>query len=218
VPPLPTLPPPSTPPNEKALAVLRAAAAVFLVHGFSAATTDMIQREARVSKATVYAHYPNKEALFIAVIEHECARMAATFRAIATAPNAISASLFELGRAYLQIVLSPIGLALFRVVAAEAPRFPDLGRSFFLAGPQNIAALVTSHIERAARAGEIDVQAVGVDAAAALFLSMLRGDSQLESLTHPDASPSAAQVDDWVRLAVTTFLLAFGKRAAKGAR
>src|SRR3546814_12224602 len=59
--------------NAKALTVLRAARNVFLTHGFSAATTDMIQREAGVSKSTVYAHYANKEALFTAVIEAECA-------------------------------------------------------------------------------------------------------------------------------------------------
>jgi hypothetical protein len=32
---------------------------VFLAHGFSAAATDMVQREAGVSKSTVYAHYAN---------------------------------------------------------------------------------------------------------------------------------------------------------------
>src|SRR3546814_6513872 len=52
-----TSPPPSSGDlNAKALTVLRAARNVFLTHGFSAATTDMIQREAGVSKSTVYAH------------------------------------------------------------------------------------------------------------------------------------------------------------------
>jgi hypothetical protein len=39
---------------------------------------------------------------------------------------------------------------------------------------------------------------------------MLRGEGQMESLTHPQARPSAAQLDQWVALAVTTFLRAFG--------
>src|SRR3546814_1070545 len=57
-----TAPPPSNGElNAKALTVLRAARNIFLTHGFSAATTDMIQREAGVSKSTVYAHYANKE-------------------------------------------------------------------------------------------------------------------------------------------------------------
>jgi Transcriptional regulator len=59
-------------PGTKAYTVLRAARKIFLTYGFSGATTDMIQREAAVSKSTVYAHYANKEALFIAVVEAEC--------------------------------------------------------------------------------------------------------------------------------------------------
>jgi AcrR family transcriptional regulator len=39
----------------KEAVVLKAAAPVFLTHGFSAAISDMIQREAGVSKATMYA-------------------------------------------------------------------------------------------------------------------------------------------------------------------
>ena len=48
-----------------------AATDVFLTHGFSAATTDMIQQAAGVSKATVYASWSSKEALFSAVIEQQ---------------------------------------------------------------------------------------------------------------------------------------------------
>src|SRR3546814_490726 len=79
--------------NAKALTVLRAARNVFLTHGFSAATTDMIQREAGVSKSTVYAHYANKEALFTAVIEAECASFTKTVHGIEFVNDAHSASI-----------------------------------------------------------------------------------------------------------------------------
>ncbi|KHN55166.1 hypothetical protein OI70_14620 [Dickeya fangzhongdai] len=52
----------------KARQALEAACKIFLTDGFSAATTDMIQREAHVSKSTVYAHYQTKEPLFIAML------------------------------------------------------------------------------------------------------------------------------------------------------
>ncbi|MDR0578452.1 MAG: TetR/AcrR family transcriptional regulator C-terminal domain-containing protein [Candidatus Accumulibacter sp.] len=60
------------------------------------------------------------------------------------------------------------------------------------------------------RAGEVDVGSVGVEAVATLFIGMIRAQAQLECLMHPQARPSAAQKDRWVRLAVTTFLKAFG--------
>ncbi|AXV83858.1 TetR/AcrR family transcriptional regulator [Ralstonia solanacearum] len=196
--------------NDKEMSVLKAATAVFLAHGFSAATTDMIQRKASVSKATMYACFPNKEAMFAAVIEQECATMAATIQAIQAAPGDIAKTLTDIGLSYLTFVVSPTALALYRVVVAEAPRFPDLARRFYLAGPKVVTSMVAARLKEAAQDGEIDIQSVGVDAAATLFISLVRTEGQLESLTHPDAQPSAAQLDHWVQLAVTTFMAAFG--------
>lgn len=200
--------------NDKELAVLKAATSIFLAHGFSAATTDMIQREAGVSKATMYACFPNKEALFAAVIEHECALMTETFKAMHVSPGNIAKTLTDLGMSCLEIVLSPTALALNRVVTAEAPRFPELGRRLYLAGPKVVTQIVGERLSEAARIGEINVQSVGIEAAATLFLSMVRAQAQTECLTHPDTRPSAAQKDYWVQIAVTAFLAAFGTAAA----
>ncbi|KOQ92535.1 TetR/AcrR family transcriptional regulator, partial [Pluralibacter gergoviae] len=60
--------------SAKAQKVLAGAKSIFLARGYSAATTDMIQQAAGVSKSTVYAYYPNKEALFTAVVEQQCGR------------------------------------------------------------------------------------------------------------------------------------------------
>jgi len=196
--------------NDKELAVLKAATSIFLQHGFSAATTDMIQREADVSKATMYACFPNKEVLFAAAIEYECAALTATFRAMPVSPGDVAKTLTDLGMSCLDIVLSPTALALHRVVTAEAIRFPELARRFYLAGPQVVISMITEQLSEAAQAGEINVQSVGLEAAATLYLSMVRAQAQLECLTHPETPPSAAQKDYWVRIAVTTFLAAFG--------
>lgn len=199
--------------NEKAQAVLSAATAVFLAQGFSAATTDMIQREAGVSKSTVYVHYTSKEALFAAVIEAECDKFAQNLRDIRFRPSNLRNTLTALGRAYLDIVLSPSGLALYRIVMAEAPRFPQLARRFYLAGPQLIGTMLAARLDDAVQAKEMDAPSVGLEAAANLYASLLRGEAQMQCLTHPDAIPSAAQVDQWVALAVRTFLRAFGRTA-----
>lgn len=192
--------------------ILNAARSVFLAHGFSAATTDMIQREARVSKSTVYATWPTKEALFAAVIQRECGQFANSLRHMEFESEDITRSLIRLARAYLGLVVSPTGLALYRVIVAEAPRFPELGRTFFAAGPEVVASIVGQFLERAAARGQIDVQAVGYTTAANLFISIVRGEAQLECLTHPNARPSDAQIDRWVEAAVHTFVNAFVKR------
>ena len=44
--------------------ILSGARKVFLREGFAATSTDVIAREAGVSKRTLYAYYPSKEELF----------------------------------------------------------------------------------------------------------------------------------------------------------
>jgi hypothetical protein len=144
--------------------------------------------------------------------------MSESFKAIRMAPGDIVKTLTDLGVSYLKLVLSPPALALFRVVAAEAPRIPELGRRFYLAGPQLAVDKVATLLTEAAQAGEIDVQTVGIDAAATLFLSLTRGKGLLECLTHPNARPSEVQIDHWVQLAVTGFLRAFGTASHSGTR
>jgi AcrR family transcriptional regulator len=196
--------------NAKALTVLRAARNIFLTHGFGAATTDMIQREAGVSKSTVYAHYANKEVLFTAVIETECAAFTNTVHGIEFRPGKLRETLTLLARAYLNIVLSPGALALFRVVIAESPRFPWLARTFYLAGPQVMTTRVAEQLANAAASGEVDLGEIGRETAASLFINLVRGEPQLQCLTHPDAAPSAAQIDQWANAAVVTFMRAYG--------
>jgi len=210
------LPPPAgggEPPSDKAATVLTAARSVFLTHGFSAATTDMIQQAAGVSKATVYAHYPTKEALFISVIDAECERFITTIRALQFQSTRLDDVLMAVAQAYLDLVLSAQGLALFRVVVADAPRFPELARKFYLAGPHTLSEIVAEHLDEAAARGEMDFSAVGRDVAASLFVNLVRGELQLQCLTHPGSVPSAAQRDLWARAAVATFVRAYCKQA-----
>lgn len=196
-------------PSEKARVVLAGARAVFMANGFDAATTDMIQQAAGVSKSTVYSYYPNKEALFVAVVEAECEHFLQTIRERNFSGKRLADVLNAIAQAYLEVVLSREGLALYRMVVSEAPRFPDLGRRFYLAGPGAVNDIVADTLEAAASKGELDLGSIGRDSAASLFVSMVRGEAQMQCLMHPDSPASAAQRDRWANDAVTAFLRAF---------
>ena len=203
--------PPRAGPGDKAAAVLAGARSVFLAHGFSAATTDMIQRAASVSKATVYARYPTKEALFSAVVQAECERLLGVVRATVIRSRKLHDVLTALAQAYLRLVLAPDVLALFRAVVGEAPRFPALARQFYLVGPHGFNVIVERKLEEAALHGEVDFSAIGLEMAAIHFANLVRGEAQLQCLTHPGSVPSQAQCDQWAAAAVTTFVRAFGR-------
>jgi TetR/AcrR family transcriptional repressor of mexJK operon len=206
------------PPRDKAAIVLAGAREIFLAHGFSAATTDMIQRAAGVSKSTVYSHYPNKETLFTAVVEAECECFFVATRKLKFSDQGLEWILEETARAYLDLVLSPEALALYRVVVAEAPRFPELARRFYIAGPGAMNEMVATLLDGTMSQDQLDFSSVGRDAAAALFVNMVRGEAQMQSLTHPNSRPSAAQRDRWAREAVASFLRAFRKPRTRARR
>ena len=198
-------------PGSKAYTVLRAARKIFLTYGFGSATTDMIQREAAVSKSTVYAYYANKEALFVAVVEAECRTFAETVRAIKFCPGQLKVTLTALARTYLEIVLSPSGLALHRIIVSEGQRFPTLAQTFYMAGPSVITSMVADHLASASASSEVDLGDLEFEEAARVFMNMVRSEPQLYSLTHPDSPPTKAQIERWIEVVVDTFMRAYGR-------
>lgn len=203
---------PPAKPNAKAQKILDAARHVFLVHGFADATSDMIQQAAGVSKATMYAHFENKEALFVAAIEAQCNEFVAELGKFESGLGRVEAALTDIGRAYLRQALSPVGLGTVRVVIAAAPRFPALARTFFVLGPRAVCDLIGRHLARAVERGDIDLGTTGLDVAANQFFSLVRGEGQQECLLHPDSRPSQAQIENWTAAAVDTFMRAYGRR------
>jgi TetR/AcrR family transcriptional regulator, regulator of autoinduction and epiphytic fitness len=55
--------------EEKTAAILQGAMQEFLKHGYAATSMDKVAKTAKVSKATVYSHFGDKESLFNAVIQ-----------------------------------------------------------------------------------------------------------------------------------------------------
>ena len=70
--------------------------------------------------------------------------------------------------------------------------------------------MIAEQLTHAAASGEVDLSELGCDTAASLFINLVRSEPQLQCLTHPNAAPSAIQVDQWVNIAVTTFMRAYG--------
>src|SRR4026209_444254 len=56
--------------------ILQAALEVFAQKGYHRAPVDAIERTSRTSKGAVYHHFPNKEALFLALVDEFSARLA----------------------------------------------------------------------------------------------------------------------------------------------
>src|SRR5256714_6830349 len=109
--------------------VLRAATSSFLALGYRS-SVDSIARRAGVAKQTVYHHFPSKDALFKAVA-HELARGVLVEL---ESGGELRAALVRFAIAYRERALGAQGLATFRTVLPEVPRFRALARAMYAAG------------------------------------------------------------------------------------
>src|SRR6516162_9306928 len=185
-----------SPPVSKAESILAAAKRSFLAAGFGAVSMDTIAREAGVSKATVYAHFAGKEELFGAVIGRECERYFAQFSEGELDPRDVRASLTVLGRRFLELLLSPDGIALYRIILGEVTRFPGLGEVFWQAGPERQRLQIEALLRSAIAAGTLALTDTRL--AAEQFVALIRGDVQLRHLLRLDAGADQRGIGDAV--------------------
>ena len=122
---------PGRPPKAEAEArrthLLSVATAEFIANGFANANVARIARVAGVSNKTIYARYPNKEALLLAIV----AEIATTSRRLLVAEMAASDGgpeqvLLTFGLRIAKGWTSPEEVGLYRLILTEAHRFPVL--------------------------------------------------------------------------------------------
>lgn len=119
---------------EKTEAILEGGMQEFLAHGYAATSMDRVAIAAKVSKATVYSHFQDKESLFIALIQRLVKQKfrsvfdAAGTQILQTAPQVV---LREFANRALDIGANePQFLNFMRLILGESERFPELARAF----------------------------------------------------------------------------------------
>ena len=126
--------------------ILDAARRVFLERGLAGASMDEIAWRACAGKPTIYARFPNKEALFTAVVMQSVAANVARFEDHRPTGAIIEDRLESVAVTFLQWVLASDAVHLMRVAIAEAARFPDLASSVYAMarerGGQGVARLL----------------------------------------------------------------------------
>jgi TetR/AcrR family transcriptional regulator, mexJK operon transcriptional repressor len=128
---------------------------MLLTDGFRGMTMDAVAAQARVSKQSLYRDYPSKDALFSAVVRDWVDRGYDVMRphaiALAEAQDA-RVGLLALARVLQAGLLSPPVLQMRTLIAAEAPRFPDVAADYVTRSwVRNIAMLADSLIALDAR-------------------------------------------------------------------
>jgi AcrR family transcriptional regulator len=141
------------------------------------ASVDEIARRAGEAKQTVYHQYASKDALFKAVA-HELTR--GVLVELESGDGDVRAGLNRFALAYRSRALGAQGLATFRTVLPEVPRFRALARAMYDAGAGQMVREIAAYLERAMRAG--DLRRDDPQFAAELLLGMLAGHDRVKRL------------------------------------
>ena len=190
---------------ERRQALLDAARAVFLEKGYANATIDEVVARAGGSKATVYSLFENKEGLFAALVA-EAAEELADLLHKSPMDGALENSLRTFGRRYLEILIRPERLALFRLVIGECGRVPEVGDIFYRTGPQPIFQRVAELLRTAQARGQVTVS--DVEGMAHFFIDALRGHVHMQVLLNPTRRPTPKEIERHVDFVVENFLRA----------
>jgi TetR/AcrR family transcriptional repressor of mexJK operon len=192
-------------------AIIVAGARVFMEQGFESASMDEVARIAGVSKATIYSYFDGKQDLFGAIITGRCQAMIPVIESAALGDQPPAEALRQIGRQFLDLLMSKGPLALYRVVLAEAGRFPALGRTFYQSGPDKVAAALGDYLARQHAAGALSVPKPRVSAEQ--FIGMVLGQIHIRLLLGiAETAPAPEERGDIVELAVRTFLDGVGRR------
>jgi AcrR family transcriptional regulator len=188
---------------ELAERILDEATRGFLAQGYAATSIETVAAEAGVAKRTLYARWPDKPALFRAVLERLMAQWLEAPAPPADTGAGPDATLTMMARRALAVALQPEALALHRLMIAECGRFPELGdmvrQSGAAAGIARVAGLFASEMA----AGRLRL--IDPVMAAEQFLHLVLTGPQRRALgLGPRLDPG--ELGAWARQAVAIFL------------
>ncbi|PPQ33085.1 TetR/AcrR family transcriptional regulator [Rhodopila globiformis] len=193
---------------EKRTQILSGAAAVFAADGYEGASMARIAAVAGVSKGTLYNYFDSKADLFTAYINETCERHLARVFDQADHSGDPAAVLRSVGKRMVQMMLSDQGLAIHRMVIAEAVKFPALARGFFEAGPARAIGFLAAWLAEETRQGRLQV--ADAEFAAEQFFNLCQARLVLRRRLEMLPNPPDSEIEQVIEASIRMFLRTYG--------
>jgi AcrR family transcriptional regulator len=195
---------------EKERQILDGAAVAFAQDGYEGASMSHIAAMAGVSKGTLYNYFAGKKELFAAFVQRECIqRLLLVFDEIDGA-DPVQDTLLRIGHRLLDMLLSESGLLIYRMVVAEAQKFPELTEAFYEAGPRRAMVRMTALIADQVRAGRLTVD--DPEFAAEQLFTLMQTRLVMKRRMGLLAQVSQVEIDRVVQEAVKLFMRGYGRQ------
>lgn len=133
--------------------ILQAALETFAQKGYHRALVDDIVRASRTSKGAVYHHFPNKEALFLALVDDFAGRLATAVAAAIGGAHGALAKVQAALTAGLEVFAAHRELA--RILLLESVSLGPAYQSKRLEVHERFASLIRTYLDEAVAEGSI---------------------------------------------------------------
>ncbi len=193
--------------EEKRTAAMQAAMTLFLKQGYERTSLQQIAKCAELSTSTLFKHFPTKTSLFEAIVakywelDEEYKYM--------PKPGNPRQGLKKIADDYACLLSRQGMAALFRVVIAEVPQMPELGRMQFDLGQRPFLESLEAYLKAEIQAGTLSVPDDPM--AARQFLGMLAGNLFWPGLLLLNFAPTDKESAAAVREAVQMMLARYGQ-------
>lgn len=196
----------------KRAAILEAAEALFLQHGFEGVSMDQIAAAAGVSKLTVYSHFGDKDTLFTEAAKAWCEhRMPGSV--FEPAPHQpVRKRLLDIAHSFFSMISASEAVAGHRLLCSPQMLEKGLARMFWEGGPQRVQDDFARFLERRIAAGDLEID--DVPRAAAQFFALVRGEIYMRMVfdCQGDDAPCQEGRQAHLEATVDVFLRAYGAR------
>jgi AcrR family transcriptional regulator len=179
----------------------------FFEHGYADTGMSAIAAKLGGSKGTLWNYFPSKEALFEAVVEDTAAGIRGQIEMSPGAGEPVE-RLTRLCRSIIDRVLSPLVIAMFRLIGPVADRNPEVGRIFFERGPGETQRVIGEYLREnfADILWTTDWLSAGKD-----LVALSSAEMHFERMWGISNAPTARQKDAQARHAATVFLRAYAR-------
>ena len=185
-------------------AFLKAARDVFLESGYEAANMAEIVKRAGGSLSTLYAQFGGKKGLFEAMIDARVKDLTAQMHIELAAHAPLKEGLRRIGETFLFKQAEAESLDVFRLMVAQAKKFPELAEAWGKRAPEMVRRALADYLSDRVKAGEIKIS--NTDLAASVFFDLVRSRIQFRALLIPSYTPTETEIRDTVDRAVKVFL------------
>jgi TetR/AcrR family transcriptional repressor of mexJK operon len=188
--------------------ILDIAAESFLEKGFEATSVTDIARIARASKETIYGKFPDKDALFRAVMQRAMDRISVELTSVLSSQAPLHETLSTFGERLLERMLLETGVRLQKIISMESQRFPELSRLFYELGPRRIIAALSVYLDNQTERGAL--RRMNSRVAAEHFVGILTSELMLRRSLGLLTDLTPKEKSDQVSIAIDVFLRAYG--------